>query len=174
MSACSVLVTVTTQRIHDAIITSLLHQSDCVTSFWRNNDGIIASCVCWVREWMRVLGLWAYRCIKLSVSCDRTCNKCGSGIFLRLILDVEVLRLLNIVTPISWVSRIQAQLCWPRYSLLVSCRERNRLFHGQHWRAWIQLDSNKYKLSESDFELTEYTSTGVQPVCVTSLLVSLM
>ena len=34
-----------TQRTHDAIITVLLRQNDVATSFWRNNDIIIASCV---------------------------------------------------------------------------------------------------------------------------------
>ena len=37
----------TTQRTHDAIITSLLRQNDVATSFWRNNDVIIASRVRW-------------------------------------------------------------------------------------------------------------------------------
>ena len=35
---CLVMVT---QRTHDVIITSLLHQNDVATSFWRNNDVII-------------------------------------------------------------------------------------------------------------------------------------
>ena len=33
------------RRTHDAIITSLLRQNDIVTSFWRNDDFIIASFV---------------------------------------------------------------------------------------------------------------------------------
>ena len=37
-----------TQWTYDVIITSLLRQKDVATSFWRNNDVIIASCVCWV------------------------------------------------------------------------------------------------------------------------------
>ena len=36
-----------TQRTHNTIITSLLHQNNIATSFWRNNDVIIASCVRW-------------------------------------------------------------------------------------------------------------------------------
>ena len=35
------------QRTHDAITTSLLRQSDVATSFWRNND-IIVACASWV------------------------------------------------------------------------------------------------------------------------------
>ena len=35
------------QRTHDIEITSLLHQNDVITSFWRNNDVIITSCVRW-------------------------------------------------------------------------------------------------------------------------------
>ena len=37
-----------TRRTHNAIITLLLHQNDVATSFWRNNDVIIASYICWV------------------------------------------------------------------------------------------------------------------------------
>ena len=33
--------------IHNAIITTLLRQNDVTTSFWRNNDVIITSCVDW-------------------------------------------------------------------------------------------------------------------------------
>ena len=36
-----------TQRTHDAIITPLLRQNDVTTSFWCNNNVIIASCVRW-------------------------------------------------------------------------------------------------------------------------------
>ena len=36
------------QRTHDVIITSLLRQNDVATSFWRNNDVVITSCVRWV------------------------------------------------------------------------------------------------------------------------------
>ena len=36
-----------TQRTRDAIIASLLRQNDVATSFWRNNDVIIARCVRW-------------------------------------------------------------------------------------------------------------------------------
>ena len=32
------------QRTHDAIMTSLLRQNNVATSFWRNNDVVIASC----------------------------------------------------------------------------------------------------------------------------------
>ena len=32
-----------TQRTHDVMITSLLGQNDVATSYWRNNDVIIAS-----------------------------------------------------------------------------------------------------------------------------------
>ena len=39
------------QRTHDVIITSLLRQNDVTTSFWRNNDVIIMSCIRW--EWAR-------------------------------------------------------------------------------------------------------------------------
>ena len=35
------------QRTHDAIMMSLLHQNDVATSFWRNNDVVISSCVRW-------------------------------------------------------------------------------------------------------------------------------
>ena len=35
------------QRTHDAIITSLLRQNDVATSFWHNNDVVIASFVRW-------------------------------------------------------------------------------------------------------------------------------
>ena len=35
-------------------ITSLLRQNDVATSFWRNNDAIIASCVRWVDTDYRV------------------------------------------------------------------------------------------------------------------------
>ena len=38
---------ISTQRWHGAKITSLLSQNDVATSFWRNNDVIIASCVRW-------------------------------------------------------------------------------------------------------------------------------
>ena len=37
-----------TQRTQDVITTSLLHQSDVATSFWRNNGVIITSYVRWV------------------------------------------------------------------------------------------------------------------------------
>ena len=37
-----------TQRIHDVMITSLLRQNDVATSFWRNDDISLASCVPWV------------------------------------------------------------------------------------------------------------------------------
>ena len=36
------------QRAHDAIMISLLPQNDVATSFWRNNDVVIASCARWV------------------------------------------------------------------------------------------------------------------------------
>ena len=36
------------QRTRDATITSLLRQNDAMTSFWRNNDVFIASCVRYV------------------------------------------------------------------------------------------------------------------------------
>ena len=39
--------TESSQRTHDAMITSLLRQNDVATSFWRNNDVIITSCVHW-------------------------------------------------------------------------------------------------------------------------------
>ena len=35
------------QWAHDAIITSLLWQNDVATSFWRNNDVVIAPCARW-------------------------------------------------------------------------------------------------------------------------------
>ena len=37
----------TFQWTHDVMITSLLRQNDVATSFWRNNDVIITSCVRW-------------------------------------------------------------------------------------------------------------------------------
>ena len=39
----------TFQRTHDAIITSPLRQNDVATSFWRNNDVVIALCDHWDR-----------------------------------------------------------------------------------------------------------------------------
>ena len=42
-------VAVITQRGHDAMLTPLLRQNDVAMSFWRNNDVIIMSCVCWER-----------------------------------------------------------------------------------------------------------------------------
>ena len=36
------------QRTRDVIITSLSHQNDVATSFWRNNDVIITPCAHWV------------------------------------------------------------------------------------------------------------------------------
>ena len=50
----------TSQRTHDAIITSLWRQNDVMTSFWRNNDVIIASYVRWdiIRRTQR---LWTTR-----------------------------------------------------------------------------------------------------------------
>ena len=43
-----IFVKLLTHRIHDAIIASLLRQNDVATSFWRNNDVIVASRVRWV------------------------------------------------------------------------------------------------------------------------------
>ena len=40
-------VSILSQRTHDAITPSLLRQNDFTTSFWRNNDVIIASCMHW-------------------------------------------------------------------------------------------------------------------------------
>ena len=40
------------QRTYDVIITSLLRQNDVVTSFWRDSDVIITSCVGWELETM--------------------------------------------------------------------------------------------------------------------------
>ena len=37
-----------TQQTYDFLITSLLHQNDTATSFWRYGDIIIMYCVCWV------------------------------------------------------------------------------------------------------------------------------
>ena len=39
------------QRTHDVMVTSLLRQDDVATSFWRNNDVIIASCVRWIGQY---------------------------------------------------------------------------------------------------------------------------
>ena len=40
------------QRTHDVIITSLLSQNDVATSFWRNDNVIITSCVHWdMKNW---------------------------------------------------------------------------------------------------------------------------
>ena len=36
------------QRTHDAIITSLFRRDDVATSFWHNNDVVIALCAHWV------------------------------------------------------------------------------------------------------------------------------
>ena len=47
------------QRAHDAIITSLCHQNDVTTSFWRHNDVIIASCTCPL-VWCRYIGCCHY------------------------------------------------------------------------------------------------------------------
>ena len=41
---------VTSQGTHDTIIISLLHQNEVATSFWRNNDVIIASRVHWATD----------------------------------------------------------------------------------------------------------------------------
>ena len=38
---------ISSQRAHDAIITSLWRQNDVATSFWRHNDVICTSCVHW-------------------------------------------------------------------------------------------------------------------------------
>ena len=46
LGACAVYMR--TKRTHDVILTSLLGQNDVATSFWRNNDIIITSCVNWV------------------------------------------------------------------------------------------------------------------------------
>ena len=76
------------QRARNTIITSSLRQNDVATSFWRNNDFIIASCVRWVHietaiwtslpghircphnyHWMRFISVWVglvmwrWRCI---------------------------------------------------------------------------------------------------------------
>ena len=49
-TACYICVDVMYQRIHDAILTSLLYQNHVTTYFWRFNDVIIASCVRWNME----------------------------------------------------------------------------------------------------------------------------
>ena len=45
-------------RAHDAITTSLLRQNDVATSFWRNNDVVIASCARWDTVSCRVIPLY--------------------------------------------------------------------------------------------------------------------
>ena len=50
------------QRARGAIIMLLLRQNDVATSFWRNNDVIITSCVRWVGS---VHELWKYTLLKM-------------------------------------------------------------------------------------------------------------
>ena len=59
-----------TQRPHDAIITPLLRQNDVATSFWRNNNVVIASCARWgmcvfqrATQWLW-MKLWNWTCLR--------------------------------------------------------------------------------------------------------------
>ena len=42
------------QQAHDEMITPLLRQNDVATSFRRNDDVIIMSCVRWAGDWFAV------------------------------------------------------------------------------------------------------------------------
>ena len=51
-----------TPAVNDAITMSLLRQNDVATSFWRNNDVIIASCARWTPHLADSFARWGMTC----------------------------------------------------------------------------------------------------------------
>ena len=125
------------QQTRDATITSLLRQNDVATSFWRNNDVIIAPCAHWgaicfktidTKYWNRC------RCIRRRDSRER----------LRRVNDYDIRnwnvlsRSINLLLSanyrfIHWPGRLCVQICQGVIDLMHRARHMCRkCLHGSH------------------------------------------
>ena len=89
-------------------MTSLLRQNDVATSFWHNNDVIIASCVCWARVLFMIVVWWNQRVADLPTCLHNTTHTTSSRISM-VIADGLVLRSLHTVLSqgnVAWALRM--------------------------------------------------------------------